>query len=120
MVGIAGGLSSETPSPANASEPHPPAAEAAGRRGSFHETAVIIWPSINEIGCRHLRGDGTAGTARRGWHGGDGMAELARRTQLARHAGVGKGRRERFPIFGGSGIRSGKKWPYGGGGVTAS
>ena len=77
MVGIAGGLSSETSSPANASEPHPPAAEAAGRRGSFHETAVIIWPSINEIGCRHRRGNDTAGMARRGWHGGTGTADAA-------------------------------------------
>ena len=39
VVGIVGGLSRETSSPANANEPHQPAAEVAGRQGSFHETA---------------------------------------------------------------------------------
>ena len=51
MVGIAGGLSRETPSPANASEPRPPAAEAAGRRGSFHAPATLRLDEAGGAAC---------------------------------------------------------------------
>ena len=51
MVGIAGGLSRETPSPANASEPRLPAAEAAGRRGSFHAPATLRLDEAGGAAC---------------------------------------------------------------------